>query len=62
MIRGFHENLNGPGGSIYMSEHLDKIVNALSLDSERLNSKNPIPYWPFHICSSETSIVLVTGS
>jgi hypothetical protein len=38
MNRGFHKNLGGPGGNVYMSEHLDKTVNALSLDSERPHS------------------------
>jgi hypothetical protein len=41
MSRGFHENLSGPGGSVYMSEHLDKTVNALSLNFERLDFERP---------------------
>jgi hypothetical protein len=35
MSRGFHENVTDPGGSVYMSQHLDKTMNALSLGFER---------------------------
>jgi hypothetical protein len=35
MSRGFHENVTGPSGSVYMSQHLDKTMNALSLDCAR---------------------------
>jgi len=42
MSRGFYENLSGPGGSVYMSQHLDKTMNALSLDSERPHSILPM--------------------
>lgn len=38
MSRGFHENATDPSGSVHMSQHLDKTMNALSLDSERLHS------------------------
>jgi hypothetical protein len=58
MSRGFHENVTGPSGSVYMSQHLGETMNALSLDSARS---------PFHIdhvlfVHQKTSIVLVTGS
>ena len=33
MSRGFHENVTDPSGSVYMSQHLGKTMNALSLDS-----------------------------